>query len=336
MGKKKDYWKKSQRKCEGVLIDKWIRKSILDKKVYNLTGSSSSNVSFQTFQGRKKMEMSSSWPPYALSHVSLLPPPNTHHWPPSSVSAFRQETAAPNPCAIFFPFNNHQARFIKESTLAGDRSTQLGLPLSISPPALGTEQPGWRSCYTLVQEMPSARRPPQWCFSKWAQKNILYMAAEVHHSCHRNIRTQPGLEVDSGSGGRLGKWPKASLTCPWFPLGKGIPGLAWPEIALRCQTVPGSIGIHSSQMQLTQEDANSVNWVCQGLVASLDFFEVTGICPTSSKSSRSLVIFYATANGLPGKGEIRGATVSILYLLPCLLPLSPPPLTSPPTSHASE
>lgn len=57
---KKDYWKKSQRKYEGVLIEMWIRKSILDKKVYNLTGSSMSNVQFQTFQDRKNMEISPS------------------------------------------------------------------------------------------------------------------------------------------------------------------------------------------------------------------------------------------------------------------------------------
>ena len=60
-------------------------------------------------------------------------------------------------------------------------------------------------------------------------------------------------------------------------------------------------------------------------MASLDFFEVTGLSPIGSKSSRSLVFFYARVNRLPGKGEIRGEMVSILYLLPCLLPLSPPP-----------
>lgn len=120
----------------------------------------------------------------------------------------------------FFPFNEHRGRFIKESALAGDRGTQFGLPFSISPSALGAQQPGWESCYTVVQEMPSAKCPPEWCFSKWATKNILYMAAEVHHSCHRNIRTQPGLEVDSGSGGRLGKWPISLFYLPMFPFGE--------------------------------------------------------------------------------------------------------------------
>lgn len=68
--------------------------------------------------------------------------------------------------------------------------------------------------------MPSAKCPPEWCFSKWAKKNILYVAAEVRHSCHRNIRTQPGLEVDSGSGGRLGKWPISLPYLPMFPFGE--------------------------------------------------------------------------------------------------------------------
>lgn len=58
-----------------------------------------------------------------------------------------------------FSFNKHQGRFIKAGTLAGGGSARFGLPLSISPPALGKEQPGWRSCYTLVQEMPSAKCP---------------------------------------------------------------------------------------------------------------------------------------------------------------------------------
>lgn len=179
-----------QRKCKGVLIDTWIRKSILDKKVYNLTGSSRSNVPFQAFQGRKNMETS-------LSHYLLMPclicllsaSPLAHttaHPPLSLLSDEKLQRLIPVP---FFPFNKHQGRFIKESTVGGDRSTQFGLPLRISPPALGTEQPGWGSCYTLVQEMPSAKCPPEWCFSKWAKKNILYMAAEVHHSCHKNIRT---------------------------------------------------------------------------------------------------------------------------------------------------
>lgn len=97
---------------------------------------------------------------------------------------------------------------------------------------------------------------------------------------------------------------QASLTCPCFPLGKGIPGLAWPEMALGSRMVPGSTGIHSSQVQLTQKDAKSFNWVCQGLVASLDFFEVTGRSPTSSKPNRSLMLFYAAANRLPAKREI--------------------------------
>lgn len=164
----------------------------------------------------------------SLSHYLLMPclicllsaSPLAHttaHPPLSLLSDEKLQRLIPVP---FFPFNKHQGRFIKESTVGGDRSTQFGLPLRISPPALGTEQPGWGSCYTLVQEMPSAKCPPEWCFSKWAKKNILYMAAEVHHSCHKNIRTQPGLEVDPGSGGRLGKWPTSLPYLPMFPFGE--------------------------------------------------------------------------------------------------------------------
>lgn len=201
----------------GVLIDTWIRKSILDKN-YNQTGSSRSNVSLQTFQGTKNMEMSPLWPSYALSHLSpFCLSPNTHHRPPSCLYLQTINCSTSSLCHFFPTFNKHWDRSLKESALAGDRNTLLGLRFGISPPALELSSqardcaaPWCRRCH-----LPNVLL----CFSKWAQKNILSVAAGVRHSCHRNIRTQPGLEVDSGSGGRLGKWPMSRSHLPMFPFG---------------------------------------------------------------------------------------------------------------------
>lgn len=197
--------------------------------------------------------MSPSWPLYVLSHLSpVCLSSNTHHWPPPSVSDFRQESAAPHPCAVFFPFSEHQSRFIKGSVLAEDWDCHSAFLLQ-----------HWE----LSSQAGDLATP--WCRRRHLPNVLL---------------------SDVCSGGGLGKWP-ISLSCVLvFPFGKRDSWLSVATAGSGEQDGIGGVDIHLAQVQPTQEDGNAVNWVCQGLVTSLDFFEVTGIRPIGSKKQMFYVL----------------------------------------------
>lgn len=140
-----------------------------------------------------------------VSPVSLLTH-TTNHPPLSPLSDNKLQHLILVPFFFFSPlFNKHRGRSTKESALAGDRNALFGSRFGVPHPAEPGSQAGDR---------------PERCLSKWARKSILSVAAGAHHSCHRNICTQPGLEVGSGSGGRLGKWPMSLSRLPMFPFGE--------------------------------------------------------------------------------------------------------------------
>lgn len=108
-------------------------------------------------------------------------------------------------CHFFFPMRVNSCRGVLQEA---EHRAGIGR-VSCST---GTEQPGWGSCYTPVQEGPSAKCPPEPCFSKWAK--------ELKRASHPwQLKSITACLQDSGSEGRLGKWPRSLSCLPMFHFG---------------------------------------------------------------------------------------------------------------------
>lgn len=139
--------------------------------------------------------------------VSLQPLPKTHttdHPAVSPLSDLQHLLLVP-----FSPFS--AGEFLKGRASGGRARSWDWHPACLC--STGAEQPGWVSCYTPVQEAPSAKRPPEPCFSERAK--------ELKRTSHPwQLKSITACLQDSGSEGRLGKWPRSLCYLPMFLFGE--------------------------------------------------------------------------------------------------------------------
>lgn len=178
-------------------------------------------------------------------HVSLQPVPKTQHRPSCVCS---QTGSTSSLCHSFLP-----ARVNPSGKWWGGRARSWDWH-SVSPAALGlSSQPGHPA--SPEHHLPNVllSRAPASGLKSWKEHPI-------HGSWSPSQLAYRILALKAG----WASGQEASLACPCFSLGKGIGGLGWPEVALGSRMALGSTGA-----PCTQEGANSINWICQGLGAAL-------------------------------------------------------------------
>lgn len=149
------------------------------------------------------MEVSPQKPPYSLSAVSPFSLSPKHTTDPPAVSLLSDWQHL-----LLVPFlPSSEGKSLRE--VMRRQSPELGLAPAC---LLGlSSQPGDPA--SPEQEAPSAKRPPEPCFSKWAK--------ELKRTSHPwQLKSITACLQDSGSEGRLGNWPRSLSCSPMFLFGE--------------------------------------------------------------------------------------------------------------------